>query len=227
MKVPIDDDVKPSRLGMISWERAGFYSRGINGDMARLLADLEAYRTVLEHHRVLQAHGLNVKSVIPVEPILRALDYLQSSLMSTYKRESKWLSELRLSPEHRRSRWERLVRKKELNCTSLISLERSAYLAHGLRMINLAFQMPWACMDPACLTGNGHTEVRQECRMVGFMIRRGLWYLRRATGSDEAFGDASNRTRIQLAQEWPGATWPFGNPRPWLPALFSRGDHPY
>ena len=177
----------------------------------------------MEHHQLLQKQGVKVDANIDLNIYSRALCVFQQHFISSYKYGNKFLSRLPLSPESR-CYWKGLGRRLPPDSASLISLERSAYLAHGLRIVNSAFKKPWLCLDPGCILVTGqHTEFKQDCKLVQKMVLRGQWFLRRACRSDKEFCTESNRMKIREAQGWDS----HGLGRPWLPRLFARWDHRY
>lgn len=179
-----------------------------------LLADLEAHRAVLEHHMLLRARGLIIDNHNNFGNFAQALLTLKHHLFSSYKSNSRWLSDLPTKPKRQRGWWHKLGRSGGNRIKSLMSLERSAFMAHGLYIINLAFEKPWLCMDPGCQVHGQHTEIKQDCKLVQRMIRRGLWFLRRAKSDEDSFCHRSNRRDIRVGAGWAGRGMP------WLPELF-------
>lgn len=217
-------------IGVISWGQANIRGRGLDGDMASLIGDLEVHRAVADHHRQVALLRLKGEAPHDFEFYHQALMYFAESVIAGYKSGSNWLRKL---PKHSQTRKHFLVepedsgpiRRRRVYSTSLLLLERSAFLAVGLQMLDSAFENTFLCIDPICHLPDGtHTLRKQDCVLVQKMINRGLWYLERARTNYDEFSRASNRMAIQNAWQWDGG---LGRGRPWLPQLFSRSDHRY
>ncbi|EXJ53543.1 uncharacterized protein A1O5_13214, partial [Cladophialophora psammophila CBS 110553] len=156
-------------FGIAFWEHAGFCGRGVNGDIAQLFAELEAYRIAAWYQDTV---GRGMKSLAVLYGV--ALCGLLDNLLSQYKRESKWLQ---MAQRHNRvQKWrKKTVGTEKPHVFSPKAVERSIYLAHGLYLINAAFEKPWFCEDSRCPRVNGrHTEVKQDCGLVRYIFYCGL-----------------------------------------------------
>ncbi|EXJ93881.1 hypothetical protein A1O1_02274 [Capronia coronata CBS 617.96] len=216
VEVPLEQGAAYGPPGLINWTDAGCYGKGIVDDLARLMADLEMYKSVFEHHIALKDAGINVDGLLDLDSIGLALSYLKRGLKAGYKTKSKLYSTFHLKPMAQRTPLERLNHKGLLENTSLMSLERSTYLAHGLRIINLAFEKTWPCIDPSCTVDGQHTSVKEDCKVVQLMVRRGLWFLRMARVDEATFCNGEHRQNIHQGVDWPGCG------RPWLPEMFTE-----
>ncbi|EXJ92208.1 hypothetical protein A1O3_00758 [Capronia epimyces CBS 606.96] len=186
--------------------------------MARLMADVEMFKAVFEHHIALKDAGVAIDGFLDLDSFGLALSYLKRGLTLGYKDQSKLHSTFHLKPNSQRTRWQKLARKGPVMETSLTSLERSTYLAHGLRIITLALEKTWPCIDPECMENGRHTAAKADCKVIQLMVKRGLWFLRRARVSEETFCGGEHRRMIHRGADWPGRG------RPWLPELFTRSD---
>lgn len=216
MEVPLEEGAAAGPPGLLHWGDAGSYGRGIVDDMARLMADVEVYKTVFEHHMALKTAGVNVDAFSDLESLGLTLSYLKRGLLSGYKGQSKLHSTFSHEPSSQRKWWKKLLHKGRPTEMSLTSLERSTYLAHGLRIINLAFEKSWPCLDPECMVDGQHTAVKTECKMVRLMAQRGLWFLRKARVDEATFCQGEHQDGIHMGAYWPGLG------RPWLPELFVK-----
>ncbi|KAH0831787.1 hypothetical protein AYO21_06310 [Fonsecaea monophora] len=178
---------------MAFWEHAGFCGRGVNGDIAQLFAELEAYRIAVFSQSV-AGSSRNPRLV----DYGVALHSLQSSLLKRYKHESKWLTPKDMSPN--RMQWwgrKKTVEQEEAQVASPKAIERSIYLAHSLYLINAAFEKPWLCTRRQCPRVNGrHTEVKRDCGLVRYIFHCGLEVLSLAGENEEAFSHLDVKNEI-------------------------------
>ncbi|OAP59765.1 hypothetical protein AYL99_04767 [Fonsecaea erecta] len=176
-------------FGMTSWENAGFCGRGVNGDIAQLCAELEAYRLAVWCQESAQGMSRLIFVFYRV-----ALSYLLDKLLKQYKRESKWLCESRTSNER-----QNVVEPEEPQLPSLKALERSVYLVHGLYLANAAFEKPWCCRSQRCSRVNGqHTTVKHHCMLVAFLFRCGLQILALARENEEEFRQVNVKAELTV-----------------------------
>lgn len=217
-------------MGVITWGHTNLRGRGLDGDMANLIGDLEVHRVVVDHHRQIGLLQLGQEVPYDFEFYHQSLMALTESMMTAYKSNSNWLRKL---PKHSKINKHFMVqpqaydriRSRRGYSTSLLLLERSAFLAVGFRLLESAFENTFLCLDPICRRPDGtHTPRQHDCEVVQKMLKRGFWYLKRAGHSYDEFSQDLNRRAIQNAWQWDGG---LGRGRPWLPQLFSRLDHKY
>jgi len=218
------------KMGVISWARASLRGRGLDGDMANLIGDLEVHRVVVDHHRQVGLLRLGQDSPYDFEFYHQALVALTESIIQAYKKNSDWLRKL---PKRSKVNKDFMVepgafgriRNRRGYSTSLLLLERSAFLTVGFRLLESAFENTFLCLDPMCNLPDGtHTPTQRDCVVVQKILKRGSWYLKRAGSSYDDFARKLNRRAIKRAWQWDGGR---GEGRPWLPRLFSRPDHKY
>ncbi|KAL2417854.1 hypothetical protein ABEF95_001650 [Exophiala dermatitidis] len=208
-----DEDGPPA---LFNWTEAGCYGGGMADDMARFMADLEMYKGIVEHSMGLDYNGVDLAARKDLESLGLALTYLSRGLLKGYKRQSKLYSNYYMKPNSRSTWLEKWKQKRQFDKPSLIAMERSAYFAHALRIINLAFERSWRCFDPKCVVDGQHTAVKKDCTLVQMMVRRGLWFFRRSMVDEATFASSLHRGGTHTGVGWPGAG------RPWLAELFAR-----
>lgn len=188
--------------------------------MPGLIADLEIYSAVCEHHLSLRREGLQLRERVDFNMHLGALTAMASGLVVNYRRYSKTLRKLppfsrRL--QHMISGANGLMRRR-CYTTSIALFERSAFLACGLRMINSAFDKTLLCLDPQCQGGNGeHVAATEDCPLARRIVWRGLWYLRVARNTVKVFSQDHCRRAVRMAEHWDSSP----TAGPLLPKLFA------
>lgn len=128
--------------------------RGINEDMSQMLAHLQLFRIAAEWHNEVYLH--------------RALDTLIIDLIDDYRG-------FRVSD---RGQW----LAKPTDGSLQARLMRSTFLSYGAEMVNCAFWKVWPCNDQRC--GTPHPKEPHQCKLVGNMVKQGIWYLTHS-GQDE------------------------------------------
>lgn len=158
-------------VGVIDWEFSSI-GRGVNGDIAQLLAHLHLFQLAAAWHN----HTAN----------LAVLSGIVMGLTTCYREQSeairaKWLPGPGPS-----------IPEPDSLC---IRVMRSAFLAHGAEMISNAFWRDWACDSVGCC-GRASTK-KEHCKLVRRMVERGWWYLQHAKENGESFVQDSNWAAIQ------------------------------
>jgi hypothetical protein len=143
-------------IGIVDWEFAS-KGRGLNGDMAQLLADLQSY--------LLESEGT-------AEPMYMAAKALIDSIVGSYHRHSRsngspWI--LQQTTE---------AGSMEDLPDSLAEVLRSAFILHGREIIIAAFTGSWTCK--CCGSGDEKTNT---CAVRKAKVEKGVGYLR-AAGDD-------------------------------------------
>lgn len=161
-----DDLPAAPQVGIIDWEFSSI-GRGLNGDIAQLLAHL---------------HLFDIAAVWQEDTDSRmAVSAIIKGLIEEYRHRSQvlgapWLPRAVLSVP-------------EPNSPS-VKVMRSAFLAHGAEMVNNAFWKDWACTNIRCC-GTGSSEKRR-CKLVQTMVEKGWWYLQHARENGESFVNKQN-----------------------------------
>jgi hypothetical protein len=159
------------QVGIIDWEFASI-GRGVNGDMAQLLAHLHLFQ-------IAAAWQKQAGSLAAINAILQALT-------AEYRRRSRtlgapWLAEsASLAPE-------------PYSLTARII--RSAFLAHGAEMINNAFWKEWVCRSHRCC--DEKSKEKQNCKLIQAMVEKGWWYLFHARQDETSFVDEKNWDKVR------------------------------
>ncbi|KEF58792.1 uncharacterized protein A1O9_03635, partial [Exophiala aquamarina CBS 119918] len=224
------DDVQASGhplIGVISWGKANLSGRGLDGDMANLIGDLEVHRVVADHHRQVGLLRLSQEVPYDFDFYHQALKVLTESMIIAYKSHSNWLRKLPKCSKINKHfiaqpQDSDRIRRRRGYSTSLLLLERSAFLTVGFRLLESVFENTFLCLDPICRLPDGaHAPRQYNCAVVQKMLERGFWYLSKARNNYDEFSQASNRMAIRNAWLWDGGR---GQARPWLPLLFARSD---
>jgi Phosphotransferase enzyme family len=152
-------------VSVIDWEFASI-GRGVNGDMAQLLAHIQIMR--------IAAGWLG-------DEYSTAIDAMLHGLTSEYRRRSQAI----------KASWLAKSASRAPHATSPTAiLMRSAFLAHGAEMINTAFWKDWVCGGEHCCT-NGRKE-KHTCKLVQRMTEAGWWYLYHAMENEARFVEIEN-----------------------------------
>lgn len=161
----------PSQVGIIDWEFASI-GRGVNGDMAQLLAHLSLFEIAATWQG--DIHSRAVIDTI-VQGITTNYRHRHQALNPSWPAES-----VSLTPEPH-------------SLTARVM--RSAFLAHGAEIINNAFWKEWVCHNELCC-GQEHKE-KQHCKLIQTMVKRGWWYLYHAKGDQVEYADKQNWDAIK------------------------------
>jgi hypothetical protein len=169
--VALENEPDAAQVGIIDWEFASI-GRGVNGDVAQLLAHL---------------HLLQIAAVWRRETGSQvAIDTILQSLTAAYRRRSQalgapWLAQsASLAPD-------------PYSLTTRVM--RSAFLAHGAEMVNNAFWKEWACDSELC--GGHESRGKEHCKLVERMVDKGWWYLSHAKDDEVQFVDTQNWDAIR------------------------------
>lgn len=164
--VGLGDSPAASQVAVIDWEFACI-GRGVNGDMAQLLAHLCLFRIAATWQEKTDSRA--------------AIDAIIQGLTAEYRRRSHalghpWLAEsVSLAPEP----------------DSLTArLMRSAFLAHGAEIINNAVWKDWVCDSELCC--GKEFQGKQQCKLIQAMVKKGWWYLYHAQENEARFVDKEN-----------------------------------
>lgn len=213
-------------VGLISWEKINLQGRGVDGDVANFLSDLEIYQTVIDFYNSQDIRIAN-HPTYDMEFHSWAIAHLVESLISSYHKNSEWLRHLPKRSEFssrlaKGQHYPVHIHRRMAYSTSLLLLERSAYLVAGRRLIESALEKKFLCLNPSCRLSSGtHTALKANCPLVRKMLWRGAWYLRRAQRNLEDFSRSENRNAIKSSYEWDQDL----QQAPLLPRLFARSDH--
>ena len=158
------------QVGIIDWEFASI-GRGVNGDMAQLLAHLHLFL-------IAAAWQKRADSLAAINAILQGLtvEYRRRS----HALNAPWLPKPTSSVPEPQSLTARLM--------------RSAFLAHGAEMINTALCKEWPCGSKCCCDEN--MKDKQYCKLIQVMVKKGWWYLYHAR-DEVRFVDAENWDMIR------------------------------
>ncbi len=172
-----EEEMEKQSPGVIDWEFAG-WGRGVNGDMAQLLANL---------HLLLMAS--------PARSALRtAIEGLIRSLNESYRARAQSNGSTFVIPS-----------TEDLQSSGDIPLPpsaptarilRSAFLEHGREIVSMAVLRDWQCL--CC-----RVQVKETCPLIKSMVERGAWYLQRAGTNSTEFVEERN---WQLVCEEEGKT---------------------
>lgn len=157
-----DGDVK--KLGVIDWEFAGI-GRGVNGDMAQLLADL---------------HLLSI--CFPAESVSRAAtSAIIQGIHRAYRSQSRINDSTWVIPASPQSVVSTFIAPPASSVAALMM--RSAFILHGREMINMALWRKWSCR--CCPDSTNSERPKESCLVIQEMIQKGTWFIRTA-GNNEA-----------------------------------------
>jgi hypothetical protein len=159
------------QVGIIDWEFASV-GRGIDGDMAQLLAHLSLFEVAATWQG-------NLNSRAAVAAIIQGLT-------NEYRRRNQVLNPLyvgqsaSLAPE-----------PYSLGARIL----RSAFLTHGGEIVNNAFWKEWACESSLCC--GKEAKGKRHCMLIQAMVKRGWWYLYHAQENENEFVSRQNWDSIR------------------------------
>ncbi len=154
------------QVGIIDWEFASV-GRGVNGDVAQLLAHL---------HLLEIAAGLQGQT-----DSLAAIDALLQGLTAEYRRRSQALNHCWLANS---------VSVAPGPHSLTARLMRSAFLALGAEIIDNAFWKDWVCDSEGCCSQR--YQGKQHCKLIQKMVQTGCWYLYHAEEDEVKFVSNEN-----------------------------------
>jgi hypothetical protein len=159
------------QIGIIDWEFASI-GRGVNGDMAQLLAHLSLFE---------------VAAAWQGKPDLGdSIDAIIRGLTAEYRRQNQsfkppWLAgSVSLAPDAD-------------SVTARVM--RSAFLAHGAEIINNAFWKEWVCGSAQCC--GTENQGKEHCKLIESMVQKGWWYLYHAQEDETGFVQEENWDAIR------------------------------
>ena len=152
----VSPDPQDPAVGIVDWEFAHL-GRGVNGDVSQLLAHFHLFHLAARWHQD--------------EASSSASQILASSISRAYRRQSMAAG----------APWT-LFRP---DSTSRAEKVRSALLAHGVEMVNVAFWKEWRCDDKRC--GTPHPSEKKDCRLIQHMVQRAVRCFNMAVDEDKEF----------------------------------------
>lgn len=150
-----------NRLGLVDWEFSG-PGRGINGDMAQLLAELYTYTLAPKNTKL---------SMLIIQIFMYGL---VGSYRETARGEG---STLIVSKGKKPTEYGMNRRRMPPNVVRVL---RSAFIAFGRELIYMAFNVPrkcWCCPE----------DSTADCEWVHRMVGRGVWFLEMAGRNENDF----------------------------------------
>ncbi len=161
----------PPDVAVIDWEFACM-GRGVNGDMAQLLAHLSLFETAAAWQGKADC-GATIKAIM-------------EGLTTEYRCRSQALNQSWLAKSNSLAPEPRSLTAK---------LMRSAFLAHGAEIVNNAFWKDWVCISELCCVRE--PKEKRQCKLIQTMVKRGWWYLYHAREDEARFVDKENWDAIR------------------------------
>lgn len=169
--VGLEDPPAAPQVGIIDWEFASI-GRGVNGDMAQLLAHMHLFQIAAAWQGKTES--------------LAAINSIMQGLTAEYRRQNQATNRFWLAKS--------LSRVPESHPLT-VRVMRSAFLAHGAEIINNAFWKGWACDSDLCC-GKKCTE-KKDCKLIQTMVEKGWWYLYHAKEDELKFVNRQNWEEVQ------------------------------
>jgi hypothetical protein len=169
--VGLGNSLAAPQVGVIDWEFA-CVGRGVNGDMAQLLAHLRLFGIAAAWQGKTDSRA--------------AIDGIIQGLTTEYRRRSHALKHFSLAESDSLAPEPHSWTARHL---------RSAFLAHGAEMVNNAVGKDWVCDSVLCC--GKEFKGKPQCKLVQEMVMTGWWYLSHAQEDDAAFVTQQNWDAVQ------------------------------
>jgi hypothetical protein len=171
MLVGLEHSAAAPLVAVIDWEFACI-GRGVNGDMAQLLAHMCLFETAAAWQGKADSRA--------------AINGFIRGLTGEYRRRSHALGHFGLAESAS-------LAPEPHSWTA--RLMRSAFLTHGAEMISNIFAKEWVCNSALCC--GKEPQGKPQCKLIQEMVETGWWYLAHAREDDATFVTQENWDAVQ------------------------------